>query len=75
MKAIRSKRRQLKRTDKIVREIIILLLGAMIYGFIGAALEAYGNRSAGNIGGEIFVLPLMIGLVWLGWELRKNYHK
>lgn len=61
------------RLRNIVRDIIILLLGAMIYGFIGAALEAYGNRAAGNIGGEVFVLPLMAGLVWLGWELRKNY--
>ncbi len=61
------------RLHKIVRDIIILLLGAMIYGFIGAALEAYGSRAAGNIGGEVFVLPLMAGLIWLGWELRKNY--
>ena len=60
------------RLRKIVRDIIILLLGAMIYGFIGAALQAYGNRSAGNIGGEVLVLPLMIGLVWLGWELHEN---
>lgn len=56
--------------DKIVRSIILMLLGAMIYGFIGAALEVYGSRSAGNIGGEVLVLPLMAGLVWLGWELR-----
>ncbi len=61
------------RLHNIVRDIIILLLGAMIYGFIGAALEAYGSRAAGNIGGEVFVLPLMAGLIWLGWELRKNY--
>lgn len=60
---------------KIVRDIIILLLGAMIYGFIGEALEAYGNRSAGNIGGEVLVLPLMAGMIWLGWELHKNYYK
>lgn len=56
--------------DKIVRSIILMLLGAMIYGFIEAALEAYGSRLAGNIGGEALVLPLMAGLVWLGWELR-----
>ena len=56
--------------DKIVRSIILMLLGAMIYGFGGAALEAYGSRLAGNIGGEALVLPLMAGLVWLGWELR-----
>ncbi len=61
------------RLHKIVRDIIILLLGAMIYGFIGAALEAYGSRAAGNIGGEIFVLPLMAGVIWIGWGLRKNY--
>lgn len=63
------------RLHRIVREVIIFLLGAMIYGFIGAAVEAYGGRNAGNFGGEIFVLPLMAGLVWLGWELRENYRK
>lgn len=59
------------RRHEIVRDIILLALGAMMYGFIGAALEAYGSRAAGNIGGEAFVLPLMAGLVWLGWQLHK----
>lgn len=59
------------RRHEIVRDMILLALGAMMYGFIGAALEAYGSRAAGNIGGEAFVLPLMAGLVWLGWQLHK----
>lgn len=59
------------RRHEIVRDVILLALGAMMYGFIGAALEAYGSRAAGNIGGEVFVLPLMAGLVWLGWQLHK----
>lgn len=59
------------RRHEIVRDVILLALGAMMYGFVGAALEAYGSRAAGNIGGEAFVLPLMAGLVWLGWELHK----
>lgn len=58
------------RRHEIVRDIILLALGACLYGFCGAALEAYRSRAAGNIGGEVFVLPLMAGLVWLGWELR-----
>ena len=62
------------RRHEMVRDIILLALGACLYGFCGAALEAYGSRPAGNIGGEVFVLPLMAGLVWFGWELR-NYHK
>lgn len=59
------------RRREIVRDVILLALGAMMYGFIGAALETYGSRAAGNIGGEAFVLPLMAGLVWLGWQLHK----
>lgn len=59
------------RRHEIVRDVILIALGAMMYGFIGAALEAYGSRAAGNIGGEAFVLPLMAGLVWLGWQLHK----
>lgn len=60
------------RKHEIVRDVILLALGAMMYGFIGAALEAYGSRAAGNIGGEAFVLPLMAGLVWLGWQLKNK---
>ena len=60
---------------KICRGVILFMLGAMTYGFIGEALEVYGSRSAGNIGGEVLILPLMAGLVWLGWELCRNYHK
>lgn len=59
------------RKNMIVRDVILIALGACLYGFCVAALEAYGSRAAGNIGGEIFVLPLMAGLVWLGWELHK----
>ncbi len=65
----------MKKLDRIIRSILLMLLGAMIYGFIGAAAEAYGSRPAGNIGGEIFVIPLMAALVWLGWQLRANLHK
>lgn len=57
---------------KIVRDIIILLLGAMIYGFIGEAVKVYASREVGNFGGEVLVLPLMAGMIWLGWELHKN---
>lgn len=60
------------RKHEIVRDVILLALGAMMYGFIGAALEAYGSRATGNIGGEVFVLPLMAGLVWLGWQLKNK---
>lgn len=59
------------RRNEIVRDVILLALGACMYGFVGAALEAYGSRTAGNIGGEAFVPPLMAGLVWLGWQLKK----
>ncbi len=58
------------RKHEIVRDIILLALGACLYGFVGAAMEVCGSRSAGNFGGEIFVIPLFAGLVWLGWELR-----
>ncbi|MBP1560391.1 MAG: hypothetical protein J6C96_04000 [Oscillospiraceae bacterium] len=65
----------MKKIDKIVRSILLMLLGAMIYGFIEAAAEAYGSRTSGNIGGEAFVIPLMATLVWLGYHIRANLHK
>lgn len=61
------------RLHKIVRDVIIFLLGAMIYGFIGEAVKIASSREIGNFGGEVLILPLMAGLVWIGWELRGNY--
>lgn len=61
------------RLHKIVRDVIIFLLGAMIYGFISEAVQISTSREVGNFGGEVLILPLMVGLVWVGWELRKNY--
>ena len=65
----------MKRIDKIVRSVLLMLLGAMIYGFISSAAEIYCSRTNGNIGGEALVLPLMVGLIWLGWQIRANVHK
>lgn len=65
----------MKRIDKIVRSVLLMLLGAMIYGFVSSAAEVYGSRTNGNIGGEALVLPLIVGLVWLGWQIRANVHK
>lgn len=61
------------RLHRIVRDVIVFLLGAMLYGFISEAVKASASREVGNFGGEVLILPLMAGLVWLGWELRKNY--
>ena len=61
------------RLHKIVRSVILLALGACLYGFIGEAVKISASREVGNFGGEVLILPLMAGLVWIGWELRKNY--
>ena len=61
------------RLHKIVRDVIIFLLGAMIYGFISETVQISASREVGNFGGEVLILPLMAGLVWIGWELRGNY--
>lgn len=65
----------MKMIDKIVRSILLMLLGAMIYGLISSAAEIYGSRTNGNVGGEALILPLIIGLVWLGWQIRADIHK
>lgn len=58
------------RLHKIVRDVIILLLGAMIYGFMVEAVKISASREVGNFGGEVFILPLMAGMIWIGWELN-----
>ena len=65
----------MKKADKVVKFVIVFLLGFSTYGFIGAAAEAYGGRTNGNIGGEALILPFMVGLILLGWQLRANVHK
>ncbi len=62
----------MKRSALITKYIILMLIGAMMYGLIEETTAVYASRSAGNIGGEALVLPLMIGLVWFGWELHSN---
>ena len=49
----------MKKADKVVKFVIVFLLGFSTYGFIGAAAEAYKNRSDGNVGGEILIIPLV----------------
>lgn len=65
----------MKKVSKIVNGILLMVLGAMLYGFIGEAAEAYGSRGIGNVGGEVLVIPLIIGLIALGWQIRENVHK
>lgn len=65
----------MRKVNKIIRSVILMLLGAAIYGLIIEAAKVYGSRSAGNFGGEIFVLPLMIGLVCMAWVGAQSKHK
>ena len=62
-----------EKLGNIIRGIILMLLGAMMYGFISEAAAVYGSRTAGNIGGEALILPLFAGLIWVGWQLRANF--
>lgn len=61
--------------NQLIKYILIFALGAMTYGFIGAALKVSAERNNGNFGGEVFVLPLLLGLIWFGWELANFYIK
>ncbi|MCM1330965.1 MAG: hypothetical protein NC253_16210 [Ruminococcus sp.] len=60
---------------RAVRDVILLALGACLYGFTVEAVKVSASRADGNFGGEVLVLPLMAGLVWLGWELRSRKNK
>lgn len=62
----------MKKADKVVKFVIVFLLEFSTYGFIGAAVEAYKNRSDGNVGGEILIIPLIIVLIALGYQIKAN---
>ena len=65
----------MKKVHKIIRSIMLIVIGALTYSFISEATAVYLSRPNGNIGGEILVIPMIAALIWLGWEIRDNIHQ
>lgn len=62
----------MKSFDKIIRFIIVFSLGACTYGFVCEAVKVSAERASGNAGGEILILPLVIILIALGYQIKAN---
>lgn len=60
---------------EILKSIVIFIIGVITACFILSALYVSAGRNAGNFGGEVMVLPLMIGLIWFGWQLACKWIK
>jgi len=71
-----QRKRRRRATAKAVR--IGLRLGLLIFTayltvrLCAAGIEVLESRT-GAPGGEIFILPLIILLIWTGWTARKEY--
>jgi len=65
------------KTIKIVKPLRLLLTltavfvaGSLAYKFIDMAITTFIRRGPQAIGGEIFIIPFMLILFFLGWEMR-----
>jgi len=47
--------------------------GMLSYKFLAMAYLTHINRTDGTVGGEIFIIPLMIFLFYLGWEAKSIF--
>lgn len=51
---------------------LLVLTAYLTVRLCAAGIEALESRT-GAPGGEIFILPLIILLIWTGWTARKEY--
>lgn len=59
---------------RVLRYLIAFALGACAFGMAQAVIVAIRGR-VGCLGGEIFTLPLLAGVAYIGWMLSKTYHR
>lgn len=64
----------MKKVKSLLNAVMLIILGALLHGIIQQTLEVISQRSSGNYGGELLILPLMALLVWLGWEIRGAFN-
>ena len=64
----------MKKVKSLFNAVMLIILGALLHGIIQQTLEVISQRSSGNYGGELLILPLMALLVWLGWEIRGAFN-
>ncbi len=70
---IRRRRRATARAVRIGMRLGLLVFTAYLTARLcRAGLEVIESRT-GAPGGEIFILPLIILLIWTGWTARKEY--
>lgn len=58
---------------RILRYLIMFFLGACAFGLTQAVIITVRGR-VGTLGGEIFILPLLAGMFYIGWMLSDMYH-
>lgn len=56
-----------------LKKVVLLLATGLSTGVVmGAAFEQFGARTV-SVGGEVFFLPMVFGLVWFGWMIRAEF--
>lgn len=59
---------------KILRYLIMFCLGACAFGLAQSVILTVRGR-VGTVGGEVFLLPFLAGMVYIGWMLSETYHR
>lgn len=65
----------MRKIDRIIKYIIVFLIGGFSYGVICEALIALQMREDGDYGGEAFIIPLMILLIAFGFNMGASINK
>lgn len=56
-----------------IRVVVLLLATGMSTGVVMASALGQLSIRTVSMGGEIFFIPMVVLLVWLGWMLRGEY--
>lgn len=60
----------MKKKKTAVTFVLLIMLGMTLHSLLQQTVQTFSERASGNVGGEILILPLIVLLIWLGWQLR-----
>ena len=63
----------MKKKKTAVTFALLIMLGMALHSLLQQTVQAFSERAAGNVCGEILILPLILLLIWLGWQLREIF--
>ncbi|MFV0401702.1 MAG: hypothetical protein ACK5LX_13950 [Oscillospiraceae bacterium] len=63
------------KVSAVLQRLITLAVGVLAGIVLTVCQFLLSGREPGNVGGEIFILPMIAGLFWLGWSMGRQYER